>query len=105
MSGFTVDPSGLAGTTPNWGAQADQVRQIFTKLTSRLNAEGDCWGNDQAGTAFAGKYVGPALGALQYMDATNEGLTSMMGGIATWAANYVNSDQAARDDLIKTLGQ
>lgn len=104
MSGFTVDPSGLDSTAPRWGDQAAQVQNLFDTLTGKLNAEGDCWGNDQAGHSFASKYVPAALAALQYMDAVNQGLQSMVDGVATWARNYVNSDEAVKEDLIAKLG-
>lgn len=104
MSGFTVAPAGLSSTAPGWGDQAAAVHDLFTTLTGRLSAEGECWGNDQAGRAFAAKYVGPALATIQYMGATGEGLRSMVDGVAAWARNYVSSDQAVRQDLATQFG-
>jgi uncharacterized protein YukE len=99
-----VDSSGLASNAPQYGAAADQVQLLYGTLTSKLEAEGACWGNDDAGKAFAAKYVGPALTALQQMDSTQQGLQSMVGGICSWAKNYVNADQAAQQDLTTQLG-
>jgi uncharacterized protein YukE len=104
LSGYTVDPSGLAPNAALYGAAADQVRSLHDTLASKLDAEGACWGNDDAGAAFAAKYVGPALTALQQMVSTNEGLQSMVDGIYSWAKNYVNADQAAQQDVTTQLG-
>lgn len=104
MSGFTVDPSSLQGNAPDYGAAAAQVQSIYGTLTGQLQAEGDCWGNDAAGSAFAAKYVGPALSALQQMDTTHQGLQSMVDGICNWAKNYVSADELAQQDLNTQLG-
>jgi uncharacterized protein YukE len=104
MSGYTVDPTSLASNAPQYGAVADQVQAVYDTLTAKLEAEGACWGNDDAGNAFAAKYVGGAVSALQQMDTTHQGLQSMVDGICTWARNYVNADQAAQDDLSTQLG-
>jgi hypothetical protein len=105
MSGFTVDPSGLGSNAPVYGAHADEVAAIHLRLASRLDAEGACWGNDDAGTAFARQYVGPALAALRMMITTQQGLDSMVGGVYQWAQSYLDSDDAVQQHLRDQLSQ
>jgi hypothetical protein len=99
MSGYEVDPVGLAGQAPTYEAVAAQVAAICDTLRTRLEAEGECWGNDAAGSVFGAKYTGPASSALSQLDATNQGLVSMLRGIRTWAANYVGVDELAREHI------
>jgi hypothetical protein len=96
VTGFTADPQGLHATAPLYGHTADQVAQIYRTLTDVLDLEGACWGSDEAGTAFGQKYVAAALPALSQLSQTNEGLQSMVDGVATWAKNYLRADDAAQ---------
>ena len=100
MSGFTVDPEGLSGNASLYGAAADDVAAIHATLAAKLDAEGACWGNDEAGNALAAKYVGPALAALRTMVDTQQGLQSMVGGVYQWAQSYVSADDELRQDLL-----
>jgi hypothetical protein len=104
VSGFTVDPSGLSGNAQAYGALADDVAAIHLTLATKLDAEGACWGNDQAGAAFAAKYVDPAVRALAMMISTQRGLESMVSGVYQWAQSYVDSDESLRQDLLKVFG-
>lgn len=105
MSGFTVDPSGLSSNADVYGAHADEVAQIHLTLATKLDAEGSCWGNDEAGTQFARQYIGPALAALRMMITTKRGLESMVGGVYQWAQSYLDSDDAVKQDLKQQLLQ
>jgi hypothetical protein len=69
-----------------------------------LDKEGACWGNDDAGAAFARNYVEPALAALRMMITTQRGLESMVDGVYQWARSYVDSDESLRQDLLKSFG-
>lgn len=103
MSGITVDPSGLSANADLYGSHADAVAAIHLTLATKLDAEGACWGNDEAGNAFAAKYVGPALAALRMMITTQRGLESMVGGVYQWSQSYVDSDESLRQDLLKSF--
>jgi hypothetical protein len=104
VSGFTVDPTGLGSRADLYGLAADQVAAIHLTLATKLDAEGACWGNDDAGKAFESKYVGPALSALRMMIITQRGLESMVDGVYQWAGSYVHSDQAVQQDLLTSFG-
>lgn len=104
MSGFTVDPTGLSSNADVYGSHADEVAQIHLTLAQKLDAEGACWGNDDAGVQFAKQYVGPALAALRMMITTQQGLESMVGGVYQWAQSYVDSDESLRQQLLQSFG-
>jgi hypothetical protein len=104
VSGFTVDPTGLSSNADVYGSHADEVAQIHLTLASKLDAEGACWGNDDAGVQFAKQYVGPALAALRLMITTQQGLESMVGGVYQWAQSYVDSDESLRQQLLQSFG-
>lgn len=95
MTGYTADTDALHGNAPKYDAVAQKVHDIYTALSEALAAEGACWGNDDAGRAFASKYVEPALTALQQMSGTKQGLDSLVDGICSWAKNYVSADDLA----------
>lgn len=102
--GYTVDPAALQSTGPQYDDHSQQVADIYNELTSKLLAEGDCWGNDDAGRAFAGNYAGPAISALESMRLHSEGLATIAEGVYAWARNYISADEAAKDDLSAQLG-
>ena len=104
MSGVTVDPSGLSANAALYGVHADAVAAIHNTLAQKLDAEGEPWGNDEAGSTFAAHYVEPALTALRMMITTQQGLESMVDGVYQWARSYVDSDESLRQDLLKSFG-
>ncbi len=93
-SGFTVVPTDVQGSGAEFAAVADQVRAIQTTLLAKLNAEGACWGNDEAGAQIAKTYVEPAMKALEQMDSVDGGVSSMADATATWAKNYQSVESA-----------
>ncbi|MEH0639641.1 MULTISPECIES: hypothetical protein [Streptomyces] len=48
-SHFAADPGSLAKTAPSVGAYSDLMRQVVSRLQSRLAELGDCWGDDSMG--------------------------------------------------------
>jgi uncharacterized protein YukE len=96
--GIQTNPDDLQDNAPRYQHVSDQLNDIYGRLTASLDAWGACWGDDDAGRAFASKYVQPALDALQQMDSTKQGLQSMVDGICSWAKNYVSADDLAKAD-------
>jgi hypothetical protein len=99
MSGYEVDLVGLAAQAPQYEVVAAQVGAICDTLRARLEAEGECWGGDAPGVVFGTKYAGPASSALAQLDATNQGLISMLHGVRMWAANYAGVDALVREHI------
>ncbi|MGH3273660.1 MAG: hypothetical protein ACRDNZ_04960 [Streptosporangiaceae bacterium] len=104
MTGWAADPVGLAANAGPYGVHADQVQSIYATLSAALEAEGACWGDDDAGKTFAGKYVTNALNTLIAMSQNGSSMESMVDGIYSWAKNYMSADEAAKDGLTQELG-
>ncbi|QKZ15960.1 WXG100 family type VII secretion target [Streptomyces chartreusis] len=84
---FAVDPDSLAKNAPNVRAYSDQMRQVVTRLETRLRELGDCWGDDPMGKTFAEQYVSPRdqmieglKGIVDVLDSTADGLQTMAKG-------------------------
>jgi hypothetical protein len=92
--GFTVVPSEVQTNGAEFAAVADQVRAVQTTLLAKLNAEGACWGNDEAGAQIAKTYLEPAMKALQQMDDVDGGVSSMAEATASWAKSYQSVENA-----------
>lgn len=57
MSGLDVHPERLRGASPKFDNASDGLQSALDKLNGVLQAEGDCWGGDESGQAFAENYV------------------------------------------------
>lgn len=57
MSTVRVDPQALRATRPSFDAAATAITTAANQLTAALAAEGECWGNDRTGQAFAQNYT------------------------------------------------
>lgn len=97
--GFTAQTTNLQSTAPQVDAVNQQLQQISQNLVQALDAEGACWGNDEAGHTFGQKYFPSAFSALKQMNSTQEGLQSMVDGIRSWAKNYLDADQQAKASI------
>jgi hypothetical protein len=53
---FRVDIDGLRVAGPRLEVLGDVVATTLARLSAVLDAEGACWGQDEAGQAFAGVY-------------------------------------------------
>ena len=89
MTGFAIDPSALESNAPVYNAYASELADINQTLTSKLHAEGACWGNDDAGTAFEAKYLPPAITALSQLLNAGDGMQSTAAGLLTWYENLM----------------
>ena len=92
--GFTVVPSEVQANGAEFAAVADLVRAVQTTLLAKLDAEGACWGNDEAGAQIAKTYVAPAMKALEQMDAVDGGVSAMADATASWARSYQSVEKA-----------
>jgi uncharacterized protein YukE len=94
MTGFAAQPDPLYGTGQQYQDVHDELAAIYSRLTSALDTAGQFWGGDQTGQDFAHKYCPKAVAQLQQMSGTATGLRSIIDGVADWAKNYVNADDA-----------
>lgn len=98
MNDVQADAARLHHGSKGYQDVADRVAAIYRVLSTKLETEGACWGNDPAGQTFAQKYVPSALSVLSQMDNTNQGVQSMVDGICSWAKNYVDAIGAGTTD-------
>jgi uncharacterized protein YukE len=52
-----IDPSQVTAMAQTFDAEANGLSEAIGSLTEQLGALGNCWGNDQPGTAFGGEYT------------------------------------------------
>jgi uncharacterized protein YukE len=55
--GFNVQTDRLRRGAGGFGSSGDALSQAGTTLGSALDAQGQCWGNDESGQTFAKDYV------------------------------------------------
>jgi uncharacterized protein YukE len=94
--GVSAAPEQLQDAAKGYGVSAEKVQQVYKTLVTALEAQGACWGDDDAGRQFGAKYCPPALSLLQQMSNTNQGIASMVDGICSWAKGYLNADEASK---------
>ena len=101
MSSMWIDPAALRDAAPTLGALAASVDDILMSLCIVLDTEGECWGRDRTGTAFAQSYV---VGAQQTRGAFLD-LHDAMRGVG-WAVGAVAaSTDAAESQVQSRFGQ
>ncbi|MEV0075809.1 WXG100 family type VII secretion target [Nocardia neocaledoniensis] len=57
MTSVKVDPDGLRNTQPAFAAVASTITTAAQQLAAVIAAEGECWGGDEIGAAFAKNYT------------------------------------------------
>ncbi|MFD3509567.1 type VII secretion target [Nocardia sp. NPDC058666] len=57
MSSVDVDPDGLRNTQPGFASVASTITTAARALAAVIAAEGECWGGDEVGAAFAKNYT------------------------------------------------
>jgi uncharacterized protein YukE len=55
--GFTVQPDRIRAGATGVGGAGDALSTAGTTLGGALDAQGQCWGNDESGQSFAKDYV------------------------------------------------
>lgn len=93
MSGYDVDVPGLRRGAGQFGAAGDSLNGVLQALNSALQAEGQCWGGDESGQAFAQKYVPNSQATLEAFGALAEALEGVGTGVSQTADAYEGSDQ------------
>jgi len=85
MAQIAVDPVGMAAERPGVAAAGDTVADILAQLTAALDAEGACWGDDEAGVAFAEHYLPAAVAVRHVLADAAAGIhdvAATLGGVA-----------------------
>lgn len=99
MTGMDVDPEKLRGKSPQFDAAADAIRATFEKLNGVLQAEGDCWGSDEAGQTFAQDYLPASQDAEQGFTSMSETLGQVRSELDATAQTWDSTDQGSAANL------
>jgi uncharacterized protein YukE len=106
-SAFSVDTDGLGQSAPHVHELAGRIRSIGTKLQGRLNALGECWGDDENGRQFLEQYSEPGHQLIRGIADTGDVLDSAVDGIQTMAKGFQQTEDqnAEAAHSITTAGQ
>lgn len=102
MSGFDVSVSGLRRGAGQFGAAGDALTGVVEALSSALQAEGQCWGGDESGQAFAKQYVPNSQATLEAFKNLAQALDDIRGGVEESADAYEGSDQGNATGISRT---
>ncbi|MFJ1456976.1 WXG100 family type VII secretion target [Nocardia sp. N2S4-5] len=94
MNPLRVDPVALRATQPRFTDLATRVTNALTQLQSSLNTEGQCWGADETGKAFATDYV-PATDELVQALAGFSSTLTAIGGQMAQSADLLSGQEGA----------
>ncbi|MBE9373049.1 WXG100 family type VII secretion target [Saccharopolyspora sp. HNM0983] len=93
MSGMDVDPEALRSQAPKFGSAADAVGEVLDTLSAAIEAEGECWGTDDAGQEFAKNYSPATDQARDGLTSAVEMLNQVHRELADTATTWESSDQ------------
>ena len=102
MSGFDASVSGLRRGAGQIGAAGDALDGVLQALDSALQAEGQCWGGDESGQAFAKQYVPNSQATLEAFRNLAQALDDIRGGVEASADAYEGSDQGNATGISRT---
>jgi hypothetical protein len=91
--GFRTDNDLLSRRAGAFDGLAERAGRIVDDLRAGVESHGQCWGNDDAGRAFAEGHVGPARAALRGIGDLPDGLTDVGSRLRATAITYAASDE------------
>lgn len=89
---FHVDPAHMRTCAARFDALEDRATSILARLRSALSAEGESWGADETGMAFARGYVPAAESGELGIERTTEVLTAFGTGLRATAESFEAAD-------------
>jgi uncharacterized protein YukE len=95
--GFNVQTDRLRRGADGFGSSGDALAQAGTTLGSALDAQGQCWGNDESGQTFAKDYVPNAQKVRDAIGSLAEALHAIKTALVESANSYENVDTKSRD--------
>jgi len=91
-----VDPHELRRVEPAFAALALSVDETLRRLASVLDAEGECWGRDRTGSAFAESYVPAATQTRQALPDLRDGVRGVGDALLLVADNVDVAESRAQ---------
>lgn len=102
MTGFDVSVPGLRRGAGQFGAAGDALDGVMQALDSALRAEGQCWGGDESGQAFAKQYVPNSQATSEAFRNLAKALDDIRVGVEQTADAYEGSDQGNATGISRT---
>ena len=90
---FEVQPDRLRDGAGSFGRAGDALSTAGTTLGSALDAQGQCWGNDESGQTFSKDYVPNAQSVRDAFATLAEALQAIKTALEESANSYEGSDQ------------
>lgn len=97
--GFEVNPEALRGASPKFDGSADKLESALTKLNGVLQAEGQCWGGDEAGQEFAKQYEPGSQQGTDGIKGIAGALHQVRGELDDTARTWDDVDKANADGI------
>lgn len=91
-SGFSADPAKLRQHGGEFAGHAEKAGEIHRTLRQALSDAGECWGDDEAGHAFAAAYHQPAQDTLGKLGALPAGLADVGDRFTSTADRYEQTE-------------
>ncbi|WP_243789327.1 WXG100 family type VII secretion target [Saccharopolyspora gloriosae] len=97
--GARMDPDQVRSGAAKFDVAADQLDDAHQELERQLQAQGACWGEDEAGQGFAKDYMPTADLMNESMKALTETLRSLRQQVQEAANDAQATDQGNADDI------
>jgi hypothetical protein len=95
--GMRIDTAQVRASAPGFRILGDHLGDILSNLTTRIEAEGDCWGSDSYGTQFVQGYAEPRDAVLEALPKLATGMRGIADGLVTMAdSNDANETATTR---------
>jgi uncharacterized protein YukE len=89
---YRVEPGALRSAASGFDGVASHLETAGQTLGAALDGEGHCWGGDEAGQQFEGKYLGPATSTRQAFGQYADVLRTVLQKLDQMAATYTTVD-------------
>lgn len=99
-----VDPQALRATQPSFTSVADTITTAAAALASAISNEGECWGNDEIGQAFAENYTPGVDSGQQAVTGLATVMTQLGANLVTIATAFETQDTTTAGALGQTTG-
>lgn len=97
--GMKVDPEALRGRSPQFAAAADKLTKAFEDLKQVRDAEGPCWGDDEAGQQFGTEYAKAIEEVDKGLKFLQESLSATKDELDKTADRWESDDQSSAEGL------
>ncbi|MCP2332107.1 WXG100 family type VII secretion target [Actinoalloteichus caeruleus] len=95
--GYEVRTAEIRTENTKFESTAAQLEDVLTTLRAAIDAEGDCWGADESGQAFAQEYAPTAPAVVEYFGTLVEGIREMRTQIDASADTWDQMDEESAD--------